>query len=89
MEPFDTAFIGAWSIGAIVLGLYMLVKQEDFISQNIRGLNKWSEKTGLRLFARQAEQFKSRGSRLLVTLLGVAFIVIGLLKLYETALTVF
>ena len=70
-----------WPIVSILIGIYVLTRREWLIRHNTRAFFWLYEVTKIELFKREGESFDSAYMRMVSVLVGVIFIVIGILAL--------
>ena len=71
-----------WSIFAICGGLFLLFRSRWFIEANARAFETLYLQTGLHPFRVQSREMQKPYMNMLVPLLGVGFIVVGILILF-------
>jgi hypothetical protein len=80
-NEFKSIFESVWSILAISGGLCLIFFYDWFISSNSRTFLNLYKKTNINLFRNQAKEMEKPYMKILVRVLGVAFVVLGFLTL--------
>lgn len=79
----QTVMYVLWSILAICIGLFSAFFNKKFTEGNAKRFEWMYKKTNISIFKNQAEQMKSGSMQLFSRLIGVAFIVIGVVTLLK------
>jgi hypothetical protein len=70
-----------WPIVVILGGIYVLISREKLVRQNARAFLRLYEITKMQFFKTEGESFDSTYMRMVSVLVGVIFIVVGVLAL--------
>ena len=79
MQSFFTTMMPLLGLAA---GIYLILFRADFIARNVRLLRTLHQKTGIGLFAKQAEEFDTIYMKTITFIVGVILVLAGCYQMF-------